>query len=126
MVMGQTLQVTIWQTNQQADDSGGGAVLTGTVTYQHVPAGIFARRPTQSSFEQGLEVDAVYDMTLTLACVSLQENDEVEVTKPLGHPFYGWFFRVAGVQPGRRPVRFAHQHVTLQRVRKSRRNQRGG
>lgn len=123
MVAGLNLQVNVWRMNYAADDSVGGAVLTGTVAYYNLDAAITPRRPSQIMLEQGLETDAIYDFTAKVQGITLNERDEVEVVHPAGHPLYGLRFRVVGVQPGRRRPRYAAQHCTLSRIRRSRSQQ---
>ena len=123
MTQGLNLQATIWRMNTTTDDVVGGAQITGTPIYASLPVAIAAQRPTQASLEQGLEVEAIYDMTARLCNVTIYERDEIEVTCPNGHPYYGLRFRVLGVQPGKRNYRQAHQHATLSRIRRSRSQQ---
>ena len=123
MTYGLNLQVNIWRMSQDTDDDVGGSMITGSVVYYNERAAIYSRRPSQVALEQGLEVPAIFDMTIRAHNVSLFERDEVEVVRPEGHPYYGQRFRVTGVQPGRRHYRKAHQHVTLSRIRRSRSQQ---
>lgn len=120
-MQGLNLKATIWRMNNAADDSSGGAVLTGTPQYVNQPFAIAARRPTQISLEQGLEVPKIFDGTTRLCGVTLYERDEVEVTCPSNHPYYGLRFRITGIQPSQR--RNGEQHCTLERIERSRRQQ---
>lgn len=113
------LRGTVWRINQATDDSVGGAIITGTPQAVNVPMGLYSRRPTQSSLEQGLEVPALFDATVKCGTV-IYERDELEVTCPSHSPHYGLRFRVMGVQVARR-TRAGEQHLTLSRVRQSRR-----
>lgn len=122
-MQGLNLKATLWRMSNTTDDSSGGAMITGSPVYSNLPIAIASRRPTQMSLEQGLEVEAIYDLTVKLCNTAIYERDEIEVTCPNGHPYYGLRFRVLGVQPGRRNYRQAHQHCTLSRVRRSRRQQ---
>jgi hypothetical protein len=121
MTQGLNLKGTIWRMNQAEDDSGGGAVLTGTPVANSLPMALSSRRPSQASLEQGLEVEAIFDATVRCG-VTIYERDEVEVTRPTHSPHYGLRFRVTGVQPARR-TRASEQHLTLSRIRQSRREQ---
>lgn len=121
MSQGLILRGTIWRMNQATDDSVGGAMISGTPVANNLPLGIFSRRPTQVSLEQGLEVEAIYDATVKCG-VTIYERDEVEVTCPTNSPHYGLRFRVLGTQPARR-LRASEQHLTLSRIRQSRRQQ---
>lgn len=123
MTYGLNLRVNVHRMSNDTDDAVGGAVITGSVVYYDQRAAIFARRPSQLSLDQGLETEAVFDLTINLHNITLWERDEIEVTAPAGHPYYGLRFRVTGVQPGRRHYRAAHQHATLNRIRRSRSQQ---
>jgi len=122
MTQGLNLKATLWRMNTTTDDVVGGAMITGTPVYSNLPIAIAAKRPTQASLEQGLEVDAIYDLTARQCNVTIYERDEVEVTCPANHPYYGLRFRVLGTQPPKR-YRQGAQHCTLSRVRQSRRQQ---
>lgn len=119
MTQGLILKSTIWRMNQAADDSGGGAVITGTPVANNLPTALFSQRPTQLSLEQGLEVPALFDATVKCG-VTIYERDELEVTCPSDSPHYGLRFRILGVQEPKRR-RAAEKHLTLSRIRRSRR-----
>jgi hypothetical protein len=121
MTIGLNLRGNIIRMNQQPDDSSGGAVLSGTVVGNNLLMAIYSRRPMQASLEQGLEVEAIFDATVKCGVV-IYERDEVEVTCPTNSPHYGLRFRVLGTQPARR-TRASEQHLTLSRIRRSRRQQ---
>jgi hypothetical protein len=121
MTSGLNLRGTIWRMNQATDDSVGGAVITGTPVANNLLMSIYSRRPSQMSLEQGLEVPALYDATVKCG-VTIYERDEVEVTCPTSSPHYGLRFRIIGVQPAKR-TRASEQHLTLSRIRRSRRQQ---
>lgn len=123
MTAGLNLQINVWRMTVDTDDSVGGAVATGTVTNYLLDAAITARRPSQGFLEQGLETDAIYDLTTRYQGLTLYERDEIEVMRPLDHPLYGLRFRVMGVQPSRRRPKHGHQHATLSRIRESRSQQ---
>lgn len=106
-----------------ADDTVGGALVTGTVAYHNLDAAITPQRPSQALLQQGLETEAIYDFTSKLRGITLNERDEVEVIWPAGHPYYGLRFRIVGVQPSRRRPYHGHQHCTLSRIRQSRSQQ---
>jgi len=122
MTQGLNLKATLWRMNTATDDSSGGAMITGTPVYSNLLVAISAKRPTQQSLEQGLEVEAIYDLTARQCNVAIYERDEVEVTCPPNHPYYGLRFRIIGVQVPRR-YREGAQHCTLSRIRQSRRQQ---
>lgn len=123
MVAGLNIRVDVWRMSHNADDSVGGALITGTVAYQDILAAISPLRPTQAALEAGLETDAIFDFTTTLPGITLYERDEVQVIAPVDHAMYGLRFRIMGVQPSRRHGRRGHQHATLSRIRESRSQQ---
>lgn len=120
MIPGYNLKVNVIRMNNAPDDIVGGAIYTGTTVITDQPAAIGATRPTQQSLEQGLEVEAIYNLSIQQCGVTLIERDLVEVTCPSDSPLYGLQFRIMGVQPSRLGK---HQHATLSRIRRSRREQ---
>lgn len=122
MTQGLNLKATLWRMNTLADDSVGGSMVSGTPVYSNLPVAIAAKRPTQQSLEQGLEVEAIYDLTARQCNITIYERDEVEITCPANHPYYGLRFRILGIQPPKR-YRDGAQHCTLSRIRQSRRQQ---
>lgn len=123
MVAGLNIQVDVWRMTVNADDTVGGALVTGTTAYTNLRAAITPRRPSQAALEAGLETDAIYDFISRSQNITLYERDEVEVVQPIGHPLFGLRFRIVGVQPSRRRPRHGHQHATLSRIRQSRSQQ---
>ena len=120
MVAGLNLKIAIHRLNQSADDASGGAVYTGTIQYQDVAARLSARMPSQQALEQGMEVNRLIDMTIIGRGLTINERDEVEVTWPTDHPYFGERFRIMGLQvDGRRPA-YGHHDFTLSRVERGR------
>lgn len=122
-IPGLNLLATVWRMNNAADDDVGGAMITGTPIYTSLPFSIMPQKPSQISLEAGLEVPALYDATCRANGISLLERDEVQVTAPTGHPLYNLRLRIIGVQSSRRRGRHTAQHLTLSRIRRSRRRQ---
>jgi len=122
-MLGLNLKVSIIQNSYQGDDESGGAVITGTVAYSNVAARLSARRPSQQSLEQGLEVDRIFDMIIVGQGLSINERDEVRVDLPTDSPYYLEEFRILGIQhDSRRPSR-GHTEFTLSRIERSRSEQ---
>jgi hypothetical protein len=120
MVAGLNLKVTVHRLSQSTDDASGGAMFTGTVQYQDIAARLAARMPSQQALEQGLEVDRLIDMSIVGRGLTVNERDEVEVTWPIDHPYFGERFRVVGLQvDGRRPAH-GHREFTLSRIERGR------
>ena len=123
MVAGLNLKATIHTMSHSADDDIGGALITGTVAYQDVAIRLSASRPTQASLEAGLEVDRVFDAVIVGRGVILNERDEIEITWPIGHPYYLERFRITGFQLDGRRRPFGHTAMTLSRIERSRSRQ---
>lgn len=123
MTAGLNLAVTLWRINYQDDDVVGGAIVTGTNVYIDLPARITARRPSQASLEAGLEVNRIFDAVIVGKGLTINERDEIEVTWPIEHPYYGERFRITGIQLDGRRRRYGHTTMTLQRKERSRARQ---
>lgn len=104
MPAGVNLKGRIWRlTANPYDDSVGGAVPSGTTLYEPIFARIKAEKPTLALLEQGLETPTIFTgqfsyPVLTTGSFDFQHNDQYEVTDPPISPFYGWKFRIIGVQ----------------------------
>lgn len=119
-MLGLNLKVSFIQNSYQGDDASGGAVITGTVAYSNIPARISARRPSQQSLEQGLEVNRIFDMIVVGQGLSLNERDEVRVDLPSSSPYYLEEFRIIGIQHDSRRPNSGHTEFTLSRIERSR------
>lgn len=122
-MQGLNLQVRVWRNTYSTDDASGGAVITGTVVYSGLNARISARRPSQQALEQGLEVERLFDMIVNTQGLTFLERDEVEVTSPAAHPYYGERMRIMGVQHDSRYYSRGHTEFTLSRIERSRSQQ---
>ena len=98
MPAGLNLLVSVVRITDGPDDIIGGAMPSGTVQYENVPARISARRPTQVILEQGLAVREIFTGILSPGSLVIDINDQVRVTAPQHSPYYGLYFRVLGVQ----------------------------
>lgn len=77
----------IWRFSYLQDDSQGGAVPSGTVLYEPVFSRIYREKPTIALLEQGLETPAIYSAILEPGDISIQNNDQYEVTAPNISPY---------------------------------------
>lgn len=123
MVAGLNLKIDIYQINYAEDDASGGAVITGTLAYSDVPARLSARMPSQQSLEAGLEVNRLIDMSIQGNGITLNERDEIEVTWPTTHPYFGERFRNIGLQLDGMRRQYGHHEYTLSRIERSRSQQ---
>lgn len=96
MVAGLNLEVRVWKIAFQPDDDVGGAVTSGSVYYPNFPARLQAVPPNQILLQQGLETQRVFIMVCRPTFL-IYERDEIEITKPETHQYFGERFRVAGV-----------------------------
>ena len=77
-----------------ADDDVGGSTPTGTVLHSNIQARI-DEEPTDTAFlQQGLETKKIFSAMFWGNNLTFREQDEVEVTSPPNHEYYGKRFRV--------------------------------
>jgi hypothetical protein len=98
MVAGMDCKVRIWRLTDQDDDVVGGAVLSGTVQYANMYARLDAVPSEQLLVQQGLETTKTFTATLVPGTYDVRERDELEVTAPHDHIFYGNRFRIIEVR----------------------------
>lgn len=96
MTAGLNIKVAVWRMVQQTDDEIGGAMLSGTLVYNNEPARIEPNRPSVLLLDQGLDVDESFQMIWHPHDV--RERDEIEVTWPSQHRFYGKRLRISSLQ----------------------------
>lgn len=97
MTAGLNLIGNVWRFTTN-DDSIGGALPTGTVIYTNVEARIHAAKPTLALLEQGLETPTIFTGVLAPGNISLQHNDQLEITSPPISDYYQKKFVVIGIQ----------------------------
>lgn len=94
---GLNLKFTIVRQDVNADDTIGGAQLTGTTYIMNVP-GRLANSPTQELLlQQGLEVMQIWRAQFR-SMEDVRERDVLVIEKPLSHYFYNEQFRVINVR----------------------------
>jgi hypothetical protein len=108
----------IWRFSYPADDSVGGALPTGTVLYEPVFARIFTEKPTLALLEQGLETPELFSAVLEPGDISLNHNDQYEVTAPNISPYKNFKFVVISIQTpsmldGRKYVRVVMRRFVI-------------
>lgn len=77
-----------------SDDEVGGAYPTGTVLHENVQARIDENLADVRLVQQGLETLKTFSATFWGYQLAFREQDEVEVTSPPNHRYYGQRFRV--------------------------------
>jgi len=80
------------------DDSVGGALPTGTVLYTPVFARIFTEKPTLALLEQGLETPELFSAIMEPGDITLNHNDQYEVTAPNISPYKNLKFVIISIQ----------------------------
>lgn len=98
MVAGATSRVRIWRIDWDDDDEVGGAMITGTVAHVNVEARIESNPEEQVLLQQGLQTLRTFNALIVPGSLDVRERDELEVTAPAHHPYYGVRFRIVGVQ----------------------------
>ncbi len=99
MPAGMTSRVNIWRIDYDSDDIVGGAMITGSVAHSNVHARIEANEQEQLLMQQqGLETIRTFNAIIVPGVLDVRERDELEVTAPVHHPYYGVRFRIVGVQ----------------------------
>ncbi len=82
----------------QDDDEVGGAQLSGT--YVQSFNAHFQEDAVDSSFyQQGLEVDRIFSCWTLPIRLGIKARDEVEITSPTSHPYFGRRFKVLSDLP---------------------------
>ena len=99
MPAGFNTRVNIWRIDYDSDDVVGGAMITGTVAHSNVIARIEANEQEQLLMQQpGLETVRTFNALIIPGSLDVRERDELEITAPVHHPYYGVRFRIVGVQ----------------------------
>ena len=98
MPAGMNCKARIWRMLQKDDDEVGGSILTGTVQYDNILARIEANPEDQLLLQQGLETVKTFNALVVPGTLNILERDELEITKPVYHPYYAVRFRIVGVQ----------------------------
>ena len=88
----------IWRFSYPQDDDQGGALPSGTVLYEPVFARIFTEKPTLALLEQGLETAELYSAILEPGDISLNHNDQYQVTAPNISPYLNEKFVIISIQ----------------------------
>ena len=98
MTAGMNMCVKVWRMTTDDDDSVGGAMITGTAVYSGIQA-FMQEVPIQMVLaQQGLETLSMFNVNLVPGTLDIYERDEIEVTHPTDHYFYGERFRVMNVR----------------------------
>src|SRR4030065_2522353 len=97
MTAGFTVFMRVWHLSNNPDDTIGGALTTGTVIYENVPATITETGGSITMAQQGYEVPATYKVYAKMPQGVIHELDELEITYPSNHPLYNKHLRVTRI-----------------------------
>jgi hypothetical protein len=95
---GMNNRVRIWRIDYDSDDVVGGAMPTGTVAHSNVHARVEANPEDQLLLQQGLETVRTFNALIVPGSLDVRERDELEIYRPVYHPYYGVRFRIVGIQ----------------------------
>lgn len=91
--------LSVWRWTYTADDAVGGAEPTGTFVYRDVRAFLEEQPEEMLLLQQGLETLKTFKARIVPGYLTIYERDEVEVTAPSDHYYYGKRFRVINTRP---------------------------
>jgi hypothetical protein len=95
---GYNIRANIWRIAWASDDTVGGAVTTGTLQYQNVHVRMQSNPEEQLILQQGLETVRTFVATVIPGTLDIHERDELEISKPTDHRYYGERFRITNVR----------------------------
>jgi hypothetical protein len=98
MTAGNNLHARFIRYSYPQDDEVGGALPSGTITYDYVEGRINANSPIPAFAMQGLETDKVMTGEFWPGTLDIREYDQCEVVSPPNHPYIGEKFRIDTVQ----------------------------
>lgn len=98
MTAGLNLRCNIWRISYDPDDEVGGAVITGSVLHESMLLNLQEEPAEQLLLQQGLETQKIFTGTVVPGNKDIRERDELEVTFPYPHVFYGKRFRILNVR----------------------------
>lgn len=98
MAAGINLIVRVWRYSYPQDDAVGGAVPSGTILYEGVRGRIEDAKPIPAFIAEGLQTKKVLRGLVIPGTLNIQEYDQLEVTSPPNHHYYGQMFRVDSVE----------------------------
>lgn len=97
MTAGLNCKSSIWRIGYETDNTVGGAVTTGTVVYENVFTRLQSNPEEQLLLQQGLETERTFKVVVVPGTMDIRERDELQITNPTDHIYYGMRFRIRGV-----------------------------
>jgi len=117
MVAGLNARARIWRMTNLADDSVGGAQISGSVIHTNVYTRLEANPEEQLLLQQGLETIRTYNALIQPGTLDIRERDEYEITAPFDHQYYGVRLRIVGVQYSSHNARDRRNYIRLSLTR---------
>lgn len=117
MVAGNNCRSSIFRIIEGLDDYVGGATVTGSVVYENVLTRFESQPEDQIFVAQGLETLRTYRATIVPGTLTIKERDELEITHPQDHPYYGCRFRITSMQYSSHNPRDPRNYILLNLVR---------
>lgn len=120
MVAGTNIRSSIFRMIEGTDDYVGGATVTGSAVYTGVLTRFESQPEDQIFVAQGLETLRTYKATIVPGTLTIKERDELQITHPIDHPYYGKRFRITSMQYSTHNPRDPRNYILLQLVRSER------
>jgi hypothetical protein len=99
MTAGNNVAINIWRIGYiSGDDDIGGAIVTGSIVYSHMPARFQAQPAQQLLLQQGLETEELFEVVVQPGTLDIRQRDEVQIVEPFDHQDYNNRFRVINRQ----------------------------
>ena len=117
---GFNLRLRVWRMANDPDDQVGGSMITGSIVYTGVQAFMQESSGQLMMGQQGLEVLSTFGVTLIPGTLTIYERDEIEVTHPTDHYYYGQRFRVISSRHSSHNPRDPRNYILLTVTRSDR------
>lgn len=114
---GGTIRCTFYRMENEPDDAVGGAVITGTMIYDHYPVSMHGDAPSQLLLQQGYETVKTFSAIVVPGTLDLRERDEMEVVAPADHVYFGKRFRIVSAVPSSHNARDPRNKLHLKLTR---------
>ena len=114
---GMNIRVQVWRMSNDSDDSVGGSMITGSVVYSGIQAFMQENQVSMMMGQAGLETLNVFNFTLIPGTLTIYERDELEITHPSDHYFYGDRFRVVSSRHSSNNPRVPRNYLLLSTTR---------
>lgn len=123
MVAGANSLCRIWRIEVDADDAVGGALVTGTVVYDHLPLRFQGVPEEQLLMQQGLQTLRTFTGMITPGTLDIRERDELEIINPYDDIYHQKRFRITSVTYSSHNQRDPRAFIRLGMIRSVRAHQ---